>query len=59
MLEVDPRSGSDLLREHRVVVEPTVIVLDDGGEEVARFEGEDPKTIAAIGLALDELRGAL
>ena len=59
VLEVDPRSGSDLIQKHEVVVEPTVIVFDEGGKEAARFEGEDATTIAAIGSALEELRGSL
>ncbi|MHC4506778.1 MAG: hypothetical protein ACYTFI_26105 [Planctomycetota bacterium] len=58
VLEVDPRAGSELTQTHRVVVEPTVIVLDESGEETARFEGEDSTTIAAIGSALEQLRGA-
>lgn len=42
-------------RKHRVVVEPTVIVRDDSGAETARFEGEDSRTIEAIGSALAHL----
>ena len=57
VLEVDPRGGNALIREHRVVVEPTVIVLDERGQEAARFEGEDATTIAAIGSALQRLPG--
>lgn len=58
VVEVDPRGGSELIQTHRVVVEPTVIVLDESGKESARFEGEDSTTIAAIDSALQELRGA-
>lgn len=58
VLEVDPRGGDALIREHRVVVEPTVVVLDERGQEAARFEGEDATTIAAIESALEHLRGA-
>ena len=55
VLEIDPRGSAQLARKHRVVVEPTVIVLDDGGAETARFEGEDSRTIEAILLALERL----
>ena len=56
-LVVDPRGSNALIREHRVVVEPTVIVLDERGQEAARFEGEDATTVAAIGSALQHLPG--
>jgi hypothetical protein len=58
VLEIDPRGSAELIRKHRVVVEPTVIVLDTSGVETARFEGEDSTTIAAIGSALEHLTGA-
>lgn len=33
-----------LSREHKVTVEPTVIILDTSGHEQARFEGESKST---------------
>jgi len=58
VLEINPRASTELVRRHRVVVEPTVIVLDDSGAETVRFEGEDSTTIEAIGSALKHLTGA-
>lgn len=58
VLEIDPRGSAELTRKHRVVVEPTVVVLDDSGVETERFEGEGSMTIAAIESALEHLSGA-
>jgi hypothetical protein len=58
VLEIDPRGSAELAQKHRVVVQPTVIVLDDSGVETARFEGEDSTTIAAIASALEDLTRA-
>ena len=53
--EIAPDSGDELIQDHRVVVSPTVIVLDSSKTEVARHEGEEPATIAAIRADLDDL----
>ena len=57
VLEVDPRGGNALIREYQVVVEPTLIVLDERDQEAARFEGEDATTISAMESALQRLPG--
>ncbi len=48
------RSASAARRYH-VTVEPTVLVLDASGHEVARYEGESSETIAAIRGSLERL----
>jgi hypothetical protein len=53
--EIAPDSDDERIRAHRVVVSPTVIVLDANENEIARHEGEDPATIAAIRAGLDNL----
>ena len=53
--EIAPDSGDERIQRHRVVVSPTVIVLDADENETARHEGEGPETIAAIRAGLDEL----
>ncbi len=46
--ELPPDSKSELLRQHRVVIVPTVLFLDRSGAEVSRFEGESAATVKAI-----------
>lgn len=46
--EVAPNSNSDLLRRHRVLTVPTVLLLDKTGREITRFEGEDAATVRAV-----------
>lgn len=46
--ELAPNSNSDLLRQHRVVTVPTLLVLDNAGKEISRFEGEDAATVKAV-----------
>lgn len=46
--EYDSGASPDVRKQHRVVVEPTIIVLDASGREVARHEGEDDATMQAI-----------
>lgn len=42
---IPTRENDDALgREHKVTVEPTVIILDPSGREQARFEGESRAT---------------
>jgi hypothetical protein len=53
--EIPPQSGSEDIREHRVLVAPTVIVLDSENVEVGRYEGEDRATIEAIRSSLDRV----
>jgi hypothetical protein len=46
--EVDPEQDQDLVKQHRVTVEPTVVVLDAQGREIRRHEGETSDVLAAI-----------
>jgi hypothetical protein len=40
VMELMPDSDSVVLKNHRVVVAPTVLILDKNGQELSRFEGE-------------------
>ena len=53
--ELMPNSNSDLIREHRVVTAPTVIVLGDDGRELVRFEGEGRDVLNAVNARLATL----
>lgn len=53
--EVDPSRDPELVRRYRVTVEPTVLVLDADGREIARREGESQDVIAALRTDLDRL----
>lgn len=55
--ELSPDSDSDLLRRHRVLTVPTVLILDKSGNEIGRFEGEDATTVRAIQTRLSVLAG--
>lgn len=55
--EYDAGSSPDLRKKYRVVVDPTVIVLDGSGREIARHQGEDAATIAAIRAEIERLSG--
>ncbi len=46
--ELPPDSKSDLLRRYRVLTVPTVLLVDESGKEIGRFEGEDANTVQAI-----------
>ncbi|HVT02465.1 MAG TPA: hypothetical protein VHL58_03710 [Thermoanaerobaculia bacterium] len=48
VVELAPGSDSPLVKQHRILVNPTVLVVDANGQERARFEGEDGATIKAI-----------
>ena len=54
--ELEAGSQSDLLSRYRMLVVPTVLILDRDGKEVARFEGEGRATVKAIRTALDALQ---
>lgn len=56
--ELAPNSNSDLLRQHHVVTVPTLLVLDNAGKEISRFEGEDAATSKAVQTQLAALSGA-
>jgi hypothetical protein len=53
--ELMPDSDSALLKNHRIVVAPTVLVLDKDGRELSRFEGESVATLEALRLKLKQL----
>lgn len=55
--EYDSGASPDVRKQHRVVVEPTIIVLDASGREVARHEGEDEATMQAIRADMARLSG--
>jgi len=55
--EYDSGAAPDVRKQHRVVVEPTVIVLDPAGREIARHEGEDADTVAAIRADIERVSG--
>ncbi len=46
--EFSPDSKSELLKRYRILTAPTVLFLDAKGKEIARYEGEDEKTVEAI-----------
>lgn len=56
--ELAPNSNSDLLRKYHVLTVPTVLVLDNAGKEISRFEGEDAATVKAVQTRLAALSGA-
>lgn len=56
--EIDARNGSDAATPHRLLLAPTLIVLDGAGRELKRFEGESPQTIRAIQAELERLAAA-
>lgn len=55
--EYNSGSAPDVRKQHRVVVEPTVIVLDPSGREIARHEGEDAETVSAIRTEIERVSG--
>lgn len=56
--EIAPRQNVSVAREHRVTVEPTVLMLDGQGHELRRYEGESTETLAAIRADLERLVGS-
>ncbi len=46
--ELTADSGSDLVRRHRVLTVPTVLILGDDGRELGRFEGESREVVDAV-----------
>jgi hypothetical protein len=55
--EVAPHSNSELLHRYHVLTEPTVLLLDKAGNEIARYEGEDAATVKAVQNRLATLSG--
>lgn len=54
--ELMPDSDSALLKNHRIVVAPTVLVLDKDGRELNRFEGESVVMLEAVRTKLNQLQ---
>lgn len=46
--ELSPDNKSEMLRRYNVLTVPTVLILDDTGRVISRFEGEDQPTVAAV-----------
>ena len=46
--EIDARRSSDRLARYKLLVAPSVLLLDEAGREVKRYEGESPDTVRAI-----------
>jgi hypothetical protein len=46
--EVDAREPGERAKQYRLVVAPTVLLLDADGHETRRFEGEAPSAVNAI-----------
>lgn len=53
--EIDTRERSDAPARYRLLLAPTVLVLDGSGREQRRFEGESPETVRAIQAELRRL----
>ncbi len=48
-------SKSEELKRYRILTAPTVLFLDAKGDEIARYEGEDEKTVEEIRAQLKRL----
>ena len=55
VLELSPDSKSEMLRRYQVLTAPTVLILDESGAVLKRFEGEDRQTVAAVRAQLAQL----
>jgi hypothetical protein len=56
VLELMPDADSPVLKNHRIFVAPTVLVLDKDGRELSRFEGESTATLDAIRMRLSQIQ---
>ena len=54
--EFNPDSKSPLIARYRVLTIPTVLILDEKGEVVSRYEGEDRQTLTALRSGLEEFK---
>ena len=54
--EFQPGSDDKLLKQYKVTVAPTVLVIDPAGTAVARYEGESKDTVASLKAQLDKLK---
>ena len=46
--EFSPESDSPLLKQYRILTNPTVLILDRDGKVVSRYEGESSSTVKEI-----------
>jgi hypothetical protein len=53
--EIPSSQDAPVLRQYRITVEPTVLLLDANGRVLARHEGEGRQTIAALRSDLERL----
>ncbi|MFX6035910.1 hypothetical protein ABTE74_21240, partial [Acinetobacter baumannii] len=56
--EVDTRTKDEKAKvgqQYRLVVVPAVLLLDDAGKEVARYEGESADVLKSVQTSLDQL----
>ena len=57
--EIDTRERQPESKRYGVRVSPTVIILDEDGIEMARFEGESPDVILKLREALSSLKDGI
>ena len=56
--EIDTRKKDDMeaaSKKYRMVVQPTVVLVDDADREVRRYEGETKETITALKADLEQM----
>ena len=56
--EVDTRNNDEkakVSQQYRILVSPAVLFLDNGGNEVSRFEGESKETVDGVKTTLDKM----
>lgn len=54
--ELKPGSKSELLARYRVLIIPTVLILDPNGKEVSRYEGEGLDIVNRLRADLGQLK---
>lgn len=54
--EVNHNSNSPLMSRYRILSIPTVLVLDQQGEVVSRYEGESRQTLASLRSELENVK---
>lgn len=54
--ELEPGSKSGLLARYRVLIIPTVLILDPNGKEVSRYEGEGHEMVKKLHANLEQLK---
>ena len=56
--EIDTRNKADMeaaSKKYRILVQPTVVLVDDADREVRRYEGETKETITSLKTELDQM----